>query len=57
MKVVLKKNIKSIGKKDGMYEVSDGYARNFLFPRKLAVPADAAAGFLLPHRHEWHGGQ
>ena len=43
MKVVLKQDVKSIGKKDGMYEVSDGYARNFLFPRKLAVPADAAA--------------
>ena len=44
MKVVLKQDVKSIGKKDGMYEVSDGYARNFLFPRKLAVPADATAG-------------
>ena len=43
MKVVLKQDVKSIGKKDGMYEVSDGYARNFLFPRKLAVPAVAAA--------------
>ncbi len=43
MKVVLKQDVKSIGKKDGVYEVSDGYARNFLFPRKLAVPADAAA--------------
>lgn len=43
MKVVLKQDVKTIGKKDGMYEVSDGYARNFLFPRKLAVPADAAA--------------
>ena len=43
MKVVLKQDVKNIGKKDGMYEVSDGYARNFLFPRKLAVPADAAA--------------
>lgn len=43
MKIVLKQDVKSIGKKDGMYEVSDGYARNFLFPRKLAVPADANA--------------
>ena len=41
MKVVLKQDVKSIGKKDGMYEVSDGYARNFLFPRKLAVLATA----------------
>jgi large subunit ribosomal protein L9 len=43
MKIVLKQDVKTIGKKDGMYEVSDGYARNFLFPRGLAVPADAAA--------------
>ena len=43
MKVVLKQDVKGIGKKDGLYEVSDGYARNFLLPRKLAVPADAAA--------------
>ena len=42
MKVVLKQDIKGSGKKDQMVEVSDGYARNFLFPRKLAVPADAA---------------
>ncbi|MFQ9901573.1 MAG: bL9 family ribosomal protein [Ruthenibacterium sp.] len=33
MKIVLKQDVKSIGKKDGVYEVSDGYARNFLFPR------------------------
>ena len=43
MKVVLKQDVKSIGKKDEMHEVSDGYARNFLFPRKLAVAADASA--------------
>lgn len=43
MKIVLKQDVKAIGKKDGVYEVSDGYARNFLFPRNLAVPADATA--------------
>lgn len=43
MKVVLKQDIKTIGKKDEMREVSDGYARNYLFPRKLAIAADAAA--------------
>jgi len=42
MKVVLKQDIKGTGKKDQLVEVSDGYARNFLFPRKLAVAADAA---------------
>lgn len=43
MKVVLLQDVKSIGKKDSVVTVSDGYARNFLFPRKLAVEATAAA--------------
>ncbi len=36
-------DIKGIGKKDEIHEVSDGYARNYLFPRKLAAVADASA--------------
>ena len=39
MKVILKENIKSIGKKDEIVNVSDGYARNFLFAKNLAVEA------------------
>ena len=43
MKVILKQDVKGIGKQDEIHEVSDGYARNFLLPRKLAAVADASA--------------
>ena len=43
MKVLLLQDVKTIGKKDEIHEVSDGYARNFLLPRKMAVAADAGA--------------
>ena len=43
MKVVLEQDVKGTGKKGEVVNVSDGYARNFLLPRKLATPADAAA--------------
>ena len=42
MKVILKENIKSIGKKDEIINVSDGYARNYLFVKNLAVEATTA---------------
>ena len=41
MKVILTADVKGQGKKDQVVNVSDGYARNFLFPKKLAVPADS----------------
>ncbi len=40
MKVILKQDIKGVGKKDQIIEAADGYARNYLLPRNLAVPAD-----------------
>jgi len=43
MKVLLKEDVKSQGKKGEIINVSDGYARNFLFPKGLAVVADAKA--------------
>lgn len=43
MKVMLTQDVKGQGKKDQIIEVSDGYARNFLLPKKLAVIADAKA--------------
>ena len=43
MKVILTQDVKGQGKKDQIVEVSDGYARNFLLPKKLAIPADAKA--------------
>lgn len=43
MKVLLGQDVKGTGKKGEIVEVSDGYARNFLLPRKLATPADAAS--------------
>ena len=39
MKVILRQDVRGQGKKGQLVEVSDGYARNFLFPRKLAVAA------------------
>ena len=43
MKVILLCDVKDIGKKDSVVNVSDGYARNYLFPRKWAVEATPGA--------------
>ncbi|MBR0039055.1 MAG: 50S ribosomal protein L9 [Lachnospiraceae bacterium] len=41
MKIVLLENVKKLGKKDEIIEVSDGYARNVIIPKKLGLPATA----------------
>jgi len=52
MKVVLLADVKGHGKKGELCNVSDGYARNFLFPKKLAVEANASAMNELKNREE-----
>ena len=52
MKVVLLQDVKGKGKKGELCNVSDGYARNFLFPKKLAIEADNAALNELKNREE-----
>ena len=42
MKVILLQDVKSVGKKGDILDANDGYARNFLLPKKMAVVADAA---------------
>lgn len=43
MKVILKADVKNLGKKGELVNASDGYARNFLFPKGLAIEANATA--------------
>ena len=50
MKVVLRKDLSNLGEEDSLIEVSNGYARNYLFPRKLAVPATSAEVSALEKR-------
>ena len=52
MKVVLLADVKGLGKKGELCNASDGYARNFLFPKKLAVEADNGALNELKNREE-----
>ena len=40
MKLILLENVKGVGKKDEIINANDGYARNFLLPKKLAVEAN-----------------
>jgi len=50
MKVILNQDVKDLGKKGELVNVSDGYGKNFLLPRKLAVIADNAAMNELKNR-------
>lgn len=52
MKVVLKQDVKQLGKKGELVTVSDGYARNFLFPRNLAAEANAQAMSELKNKEQ-----
>ena len=52
MKVILLCDVKGQGKKDQIKNVSDGYPRNYLFPQKKAVPADAKATSELKSKEE-----
>jgi large subunit ribosomal protein L9 len=52
MKVILLQDVKKVGKKGDVIEASDGYARNFLFPRKLAQEASEANIHILNNKKE-----
>ena len=52
MKLILTQDVKGQGKKDQVINVSDGYARNFLLPKGLAVPADAKSMSEIKSREE-----
>ena len=52
MKVILIQDIKGVGKKDEIINANDGYARNFLFPKKMAVEANKQNMSLLQGRKD-----
>lgn len=52
MKIILLKDVKDLGKQGDVIEASDGYARNFLFPRKLAEAATAGNLHIINQKKE-----
>ena len=48
MEIVLLQDVKSLGKKGQVVKVNDGYARNYILPKKLGVEANAKSSWLLP---------
>ena len=52
MKVILKQDVKGLGKKGQLVNASDGYARNFLFPKGLAAEANAQAMSELKNKED-----
>ena len=52
MKIILLKDVKDLGKQGDIVEASDGYARNFLFPRKLAEVATAGNLHIINQKKE-----
>ncbi|MBQ7597384.1 MAG: 50S ribosomal protein L9 [Clostridia bacterium] len=52
MKVILKQDVKGLGKKGQLVSASDGYARNFLFPKGLAAEANAQAMSELKNKED-----
>ena len=52
MKVILLQDVKKVGKKGDVVDISDGYARNFLFPRKLAEEANNNSMHILNTKKE-----
>ena len=51
MEVILREHVDNLGRRGEIVKVADGYARKYLLPRKLALPATADAP---SHRREWH---
>jgi large subunit ribosomal protein L9 len=54
MEVILREDIEKIGARGAVVKVADGYARNFLLPKRLAVPATDANKKIVEQEHEGH---